>query len=461
MVAIGSISGSWNPGRGILTEWTASPSSRELAARAPHDPLPPTFQQEKHLRSADSARKLQRRTPRLIMTSWDVAGWCDIAAMTGAINAHLRRHDTYHSAFDVTADGNIARRTIDTPELIEFSPVVIGFMEQDEIREHVLTATPDTLDWDCFTFGVIQKEGNFTVYANIDHLHTDGTSSLVIYEDISQDYRDLNCEGDGTDTEPELEPDPTIYRDFTARQHVEVGTLTRDSRPVKDWVNFALDAEDEWPSFPLELGSADDGAGQSFTVELLDAEQTEAFDTACRRAGARFSGGVLACAAIADHNFTHSDTVHMFSPLDTRTEAQVNSAGWYASLFPISIEVAANDFGSTARSAQKSFDANKHLSSVPFDRVLDLVDSDELDDAVSSRPMMVSIFDFRKLSAANTDNLGMFIDDLNQGGINIWVTRNVDATIVTFSFPNTFDSRRSIHHYVAALRDEFLSAASS
>ena len=323
MVAIGSISGSWNPGRGILTEWTASSSSRELAARAPHDPLPPTFQQEKHLRSADSARKLRRRTPRLIMTSWDVAGWCDVAAMTGAINAHLRRHDTYHSAFDITADGTITRRTIDTPELIEFSPVVIGFMEQDEIREHVLTATPDTLDWDCFTFGVIQKEGNFTVYANIDHLHTDGTSSLVIYEDISQDYRDLNCEGDGTDTEPELEPDPTIYRDFTARQHVEVGTLTRDSRPVKDWVNFALDAEDEWPSFPLELGSADDGAGQSFTVELLDAEQTEAFDTACRRAGARFSGGVLACAAIADHNFTHSDTVHMFSPLDTRTEAQV------------------------------------------------------------------------------------------------------------------------------------------
>jgi len=459
MVAIGSISGSWSPGRGILTEWTASPSSRELAARAPHDPLPPTFQQEKHLRSADSARKLQRRTPRLIMTSWDVAGWCDVAAMTGAIDAHLRRHDTYHRGFDITADGTITRRTIDTPELIEFCPVVIGFMEQDEIREHVLTATPDTLDWDCFTFGVIQKEAHFTVYANIDHLHTDGTSSLVIYEDISQDYRELNGDSDETDTEPE--PEPTIYRDFTARQHVEVGTLTRDSRPVKDWVNFALDAEDEWPSFPLELGSADDGAGRSFTVEVLNAEQTEAFDTACRRAGARFSGGVLACAAITDHNFTHSDTVHMFSPLDTRTEAQANSAGWYASLFPISIDVTANDFGSTARSAQKSFDANKHLSSVPFDRVRDLVDSDELDDAVSSRPMMVSIFDFRKLSAANTDKLGMFIDDLNQGGINIWVTRNADATIVTLSFPDTFDSRRSIHHYVAALRDEFLSAASS
>ena len=42
-------------------------------------------------------------------------------------------------------------------------PAVLGFMEQDEIRNHVLTATPDTLEWDCFTFGIIQKETYFTV----------------------------------------------------------------------------------------------------------------------------------------------------------------------------------------------------------------------------------------------------------------------------------------------------------
>jgi hypothetical protein len=452
MVAIGSISGSWNPGRGILTEWTASPASRDLAAVAPHDPLPPTFQQKQHLRSAHSDRKRQRRSPRLILTSWNAAGWCDIAAMTGAINAHLRRHDTYHSAFNVTEEGESTRRTITNPEYIEFSPAVIGRMEQHQIRERALTATPGTMEWDCFTFGVIQKDDHFTVYANIDHLHTDGTSSLVIYHDITRDYQAMNHGGDPG-------PEPASYRDFTARQHVEIETLTRDSRPIKDWVDFALDTDGAWPSFPLELGSTDDGAGRSFTVELLNAEQTGAFDTACRRVGARFSGGILACAAIADHRFTHAGTVHMFSPLDTRTAEQANSAGWYASLFPISVEVTPSDFGSTARSAQKSFDANKHLSSVPFRRVLDLVDADELDAPGSSQPMMVSIFDFRKLSAANSDNLGMFIDDLNQGGINVWVTRNVDATIATFSFPDTTDSRRSIHNYAAALRDEFLSAA--
>lgn len=453
MVAIGSISGNWTPGRGIVTEWRASPSSRELAAAAPIDPLPPTFQQKQHLRSAHNARKLQRESARLILTAWNVVGWCDIGAMTGAINAHLRRHDTYHSAFDITDAGDVIRRTISDPEGIEFVPAVLGFMEQDEIREHALTATPDTLEWDCFTFGVIQKEDYFTVYADIDHLHTDGTSSLVIYGDINRDYQALAV-GDGGE-----ESEPAAYRDFTEQQHDEVDTLTRDSRPVKDWVDFALEADGEWPSFPLELGRADDGAGGAFTAEILNAAQTEAFDIACRRAGARFSGGVLACAAIADHDFTNADTVHIFSPLDTRTREQATSVGWYASLFPISVEVVAGDFGAMARSAQKSFDANKHLSAVPFDRVLDLVDPDEFDAAQSSQPMMVSLFDFRKLDPAISDNLGMFIDDLNHGGINIWVTRNRDSTTVTVSFPDTFDSRRSTHNYVAALRDAFISVA--
>ncbi|MGI9163885.1 MAG: condensation domain-containing protein, partial [Mycobacterium sp.] len=232
MVAIGSISGNWTPGRGIVTEWRASPATRELAAAAPIDPLPPTFQQRQHLWSAHNARKLRRESARLILTSWNVLGWCDVAAMTEAINAHVRRHDTYHSAFDVTDAGDVIRRTIDRPELIDFVPAVLGLMEQEEIRDHALTATPDTLEWDCFTFGVIQKENYFTVYSDVDHLHTDGTSSLVIYRDITRDYQALTVGSGGE------EPEPPAYRDFTEQQHDEIDTLTRDSRPVRDWVDF-------------------------------------------------------------------------------------------------------------------------------------------------------------------------------------------------------------------------------
>jgi hypothetical protein len=214
MVTIGS-HGSWQPGRGPVTTWTASPASREIMARAEQDALPPSFQQEQHLRTAFRAKAEGRTVPRLIMASWDVDGWCDVAAMTDAINGHLRRHDTYHSAFEVTAE-SITRRTITDSDSIEFVPTVLGFMEQDQIRTHTLTATPGTLEWDCFTFGVIQKADHFTVYANIDHLHSDGTSATVIYRDIHQTYQALVV------GQSEELPPTAGYRDFTARQRMQV-----------------------------------------------------------------------------------------------------------------------------------------------------------------------------------------------------------------------------------------------
>lgn len=458
MVAIGSIS-SWQPGRGPVTTWTASTASREIVARSDRDPLPPSFQQAQHLRTAHFARTVGREVPRLIMAAWDVDGWCDIAAMTEAINTHLRRHDTYHSAFDVEGDdaGIITRRTVQDPALIEFVPTALGFMDEDEIRNHVVAATPGTLDWDCFTFGVVQKADHFTVYASIDHLHSDGSSGVLIYRDIHLTYQALVHEL------PNPLPQTAGYRDFTARQGMQVEAMTMDSRPIKDWTEFAADVDGDWPGFPLDLGdTSTTSAGRVITVELLNAQQTEAFDTACRAAGARFSGGVMACAAIADHSITGTETFHTFSPSDTRTgEAQAFSAGWYASVFPVSVPVEDGDFGQMARAAQKSFDANRHLSTVPFERALDLASADELGVTPPGRPsMMVSLFDFRRLYDANANRFGLYIDELSHGGFNMWVTRNADQTIVTVSFPDTPEGRHSVHDYLGVLRSAFIDAAS-
>lgn len=453
MVAIGAIK-TWQPGRGPVTTWTASPASREIMARAGRDPLPPSFQQAQHLRTAHLARSEGRTVPRLIMAAWDVEGWCDLAAMTDAINTHLRRHDTYQSAFDVT-DHGITRRTID-PEAIEFVPTALGFLEEDQIRTHVLTATPGTLDWDCFTFGVIQKADHFTVYANIDHLHTDGSSAVLIYRDIQQSYQALTGgAGDGL-------PQTSAYRDFTARQQLKVDALTLDSRPIKDWADFARDIDGNWPTFPLSLGdNSTSGAGRAICVELLDAAETEAFDLACRAAGARFSGGVMACAALADHEFTSAEIFHTFTPSDTRSgEAQSQCAGWYASVFPVSVSIEDGDFAQTARAAQKSFDANKHLAAVPFKRVLDLASAEELGVTTATRPsMMLSLFDFRRLADADAHRLGLYIDDLSHGDLNVWVTRNAHQTTAMVSFPDNAEARHSVHLYLEVLRRTFLNAA--
>ncbi len=456
MVAIGSHR-SWQPGSGPVTTWTASPASRDIMARADSDPLPPSFQQAQHLRTARFAEGLGRQVPRLIMASWDVDGWCDVAAMTEAINLHVRRHDTYHSAFDVVgAEAEIiTRRTVGDPDRIEFVPTAFGFMDEEDIRTHVVATTPGTLEWDCFSFGVIQKADHFTVYANIDHLHTDGTSAGLIYRDIHLSYQAIIYRF------PNPLPETDGYRDFTARQGLQVAAMTTDSRPVKDWVDFAQNNDGNWPRFPLELGDTSaSSAGGVVTFDILDTDETEAFETACRAAGARFSGGVMACAALADHQLTGTETFNGFTPSDTRPNAQSTSVGWYASLFPVSVPTHDGDFAQTARAAQKSFDANRQMSAIPFQRVLDLVSPDELGVTSSSNPaMMVSLLDFRKLADADANRFGIYLDNLSHGGINAWIIRHADHTSVTVSFPDTAEGRHSVHHYIGVLRGAFADAA--
>ncbi|MGH3639517.1 MAG: condensation domain-containing protein, partial [Mycobacterium sp.] len=142
MVTRGSLQ-SWQRVSGEVFTWTATPASKAAMARAQHNPLPPSFQQATHLRAAFYGNEMGRPMPRLIVASWDIPGVCDVAAMSEAINAHVRRHDTYHSAFEF-AHGDIVRRTIDDPQTIEMAPEPYGYLSTEQIRAHVPATTPGT-----------------------------------------------------------------------------------------------------------------------------------------------------------------------------------------------------------------------------------------------------------------------------------------------------------------------------
>jgi hypothetical protein len=457
MVAFGPIS-SWNPGQGPVTTWTASAASREAMANAHPDPLPPSFQQAQHLRAAFYGKQFGRDLPRLMVVGWDVEGICDIAAMTDAINTHLRRHDTYHSSFEVT-DGRITRRTLGDPSRIEFQPNQFGVMDADEIRTHATTSTPETLAWDCFTFGVVQHAEDFTVYASIDHLHIDGMSAGLIFLDLHLIYQAI------VHQLPNPLPLTGGYRDHTDRQREQVAAMTLDSPEIKDWIDFARDTGGDWPHFPLELGDTwSSSAGAFVTVELLNAAETEAFDTACRAADARFSGGVIAAAALAEHHLTGTEIYFGFTPSDTRTgDDEALSVGWYASLFPVTVPIGDGDFSAAARAAQASFDANRSMAAVPFERVLELAPPEELGITLPSKSaMMLSFMDFRKIPVAGLwadTGFGTYGDNLSHGGVNVWINRHIDRTTVTISFPENDQARHSVHRYVAALSHAFADAA--
>ncbi|STQ64235.1 SL659 acyltransferase papA1 [Gordonia bronchialis] len=82
----------------------------------------------------------------------------DVDALTRAVTAFVRRHDTFWTWFRADDDGAIVRHIVD-PEVIEFRPQQHGdYADPAEIRAHVQAQTPGPFDWDCFTFGAIETD---------------------------------------------------------------------------------------------------------------------------------------------------------------------------------------------------------------------------------------------------------------------------------------------------------------
>lgn len=459
MVALGNIN-EWQPPHGPVTMWMAAPTALEAARAARRSDLAPSYQQNQHLWAAYHGKTLNRPLPRLMIVAWDIPGTCDVEAMTATINAHVRRQDTYHYWFEFD-NGIFVRRELEDPEAIEFVPVALGEMTPDQARNHVLTTTPHTLEWGCFTYGIVAHADYFTFYASVDHLHIDGLSAALIFLDIHLMYQELAQGGHSHAALPEVRS----YRDYVARQRDKAAALDLSSPEIKDWIAFARDTYGDWPSFPLPLGDIwASTKGDLLTVELMDAAETEAFDAACVAAGARFIGGVLACAGFAEHQLTGKHTYHGFTAKDTRVPGtDTMTVGWFASLIPITVPIAGETFAQAARAAQKSFDDAQRLADVPVERALELATPDELGIKLPTQlPMMLSFLDFRKIPLnglwAET-KFGTYGDSLSAGGINMWINRQAENTTVTMSFPDNAIARESVLRYIAALTQAFVRVA--
>jgi hypothetical protein len=240
--------------------------------------------------------------------------------------------------------------------------------------------------------------------------------------------------------------------------------LTLSSPEIKGWIDFAQDADGDWPSFPLPLGEMQANEGAFVTVELLNGVDTEAFETACRAAGARFIGGVLACVALAERDLRGTETYHGYTPYDTRTPGiDTMTVGWFASLVPVTVPTSTGSFPEAARAAQNSFDVAKHLAGVPIDRALELATAAQLEIKPPTRPaMMVSFIDFRKIPVSalwEETNFGTYGDNLSHGEINVWINRHAARTTVTVSFPDNTVARKSVHRYIATLSQVFAEVA--
>ncbi|WP_407687851.1 condensation domain-containing protein [Mycobacterium sp. HUMS_1102779] len=444
----------WTPGPGPVVCWHASPAARDSARQAPVSAVPPSFQQAQHLRRYRDHVARGLDMSRLMIFTWDVAGRCDVRAMNFAVNAHLRRHDTYHSWFECQDSGRIVRHTIADPADIEFVPVEHPEMTPADLRHHI--SAPDPLQWDCFVFGIVQGANHFTFYTSIGHLCVDPMIIGVLFTEIHAMYGAL-VGGDPPVTLPEA----GRYTDYCLRQHRDASALTAESPRVRGWLRFAADNGGTLPHYPLPLGDLSvPYAGKLVTETLMDERQSERFEAACVAAGARFSGGVFACAALTQRELTGAQPFSVVTTTDTRrTAVELVTTGWFTGLVPVTVPADAALFADAARAAQACFDAGLELATVPFDRVVELAPP-----AMGlSRPrpgnFVMSFLDASIAplsSVANSDlNFRIYDEGRVSHQVSMWVNRFQQETTVTVLFPGNPVAAESVDRYLAAIKSVY------
>jgi mycolipenoyl-CoA---2-(long-chain-fatty acyl)-trehalose mycolipenoyltransferase / long-chain-acyl-CoA---trehalose acyltransferase len=447
----------WVPDPGSVVSWGPTPATLAIAKEAPTHPTPASYMQAEHLRSwLDFAAKGVDMS-RLCIATWEIHGQCDVRAMTHVINAHIRRHDTFHSWFEYLDDENIVRRTIDNPAAIKFVPTRHGEMQPTELQDLAM-GTPDPLQWDSFRFMIIQHANHFTFCISIDHINIDATYPSVLLPEIQLQYAALA--GGGA---PIALPKAGSYLDYCDRQHQYLSSLTAESAEVKAWIDYFESNAGTLPDCPVSLG---DGSGKCdlMSLTLLDQKQTAAFESVCVSAGARFSGGVFACAALTERELTGSDTYYGYVVTDIRsTPEDFMTSGWITGFVPITVPVDPSSFDETVRVAQASFDSGRELAKVPFARVLDL--APWLQRPNRRVPLMFHIdLGIPPFSALVTEKLeGLNARIFQDGGapaqFDIRVTRLENETRAVVLFPDNPVARESVTQFLAMLKSVYVRVA--
>ncbi len=452
-ITIGSL-GDWKPTPGSLVSWHPTAAAAEMARHAPASAVPVSYMQGQHLRNYHDRTAAGLDFSRQIIAACEVAGECDISAMNHAVNAYLRRHDTFHSWFEDAGNGEFIRHTVDDPGAIEFAPVEHGEMTAEEIRAHVV-AIPTPLEWGCFTFGIVQSEGRFTFFAAMDHVHGDATLIGTTMLEANGMYAALSAGG-----EPLSLADAGSFDEFCTRERQRTSTLTADSPQIRTWIDFAENNSDGFPEFPLPLGNPLEPSGSEMVSELLmDAQQAERFESACTTVGARFIGGLFACFALVEHEFTGALTYYGLTPRDTRrTTDNFMTQGWFTGLVPITVPIAAASFGEAAWAAQTSFDSGQHLAKVPYYRVLELapwLNWPQPNFPVSNffhagAAPLNAVLAAADLGLAN--NIGIYSDGRFSYQLTIYVFRYGEGTAMAVMFPDNPVAQKSVLRYMEAMK---------
>ncbi|MGW5310614.1 condensation domain-containing protein [Nocardia thailandica] len=443
----------WKPAPGRVVAWTAAPQSRDAMAAAPAHSVPPSYQQAEYLRTAHRTGGGAARASRLCMISFDIPAAPDVAALGRAFTAFVRRHDTFHSSFRL--DGEQVVRHVLDPALIELTATDHGhFQDPALLREFVAAGTPDARTWDCCGFGIIDRGNEFTVFAAVDHLHTDGVGQALTCVDLITRY--------GSELAPAPIPAPPVdgHIAYCARERAANAALTATSPAVATWLELLGAHGGTMPTFALPLGTADhDGfaEGAQLTFPLLTGADAARFDEVCATHGGRFLGGLFAALALTEFECTGAERYFVLTPVNTRDgDREAAAIGWYTNLAPVAVDVtAADSFATLVGPAQDAADRAREFTEVSPHRVVELAGPEH---GLRVRPgwaaMMLSYVDVRRIDGVemfDRINGGLFGNRAAADQVYLWVNRFPDVVTLSCVFPDTATAHASVERYVKTL----------
>jgi hypothetical protein len=435
------------PGR--LVEWKLDAKTLDAAARSEQDSRPPSFTQDGHVKLAMLLRDMGVEAPTWLATAFDIPGALDSDAMEATFLQWVTRHETLRSGLR-PAGTELERFTLDA-DAISFERNVLGdFSAGAELVRYLedrFDEAANPLRWPSYDFVTVEREGSFTVYLAFDHTNVDGYSIAQIAHEIHELY-DAALVG----RTPQL-ADAGSYVDFSKLERDAAEGVCADHESVACWRDFVETCGGGLPTFPLDLG-VEPGSipKQTGGCEwLLDAEQAEAFEAACKAGGGSFAAGMLAAASLTAYELGGQPTYRTVMPFHTRSEAQwATSLGWYIGLGPVEIATAqAADFQELMHMARHATRAAKPVASVPFVKAFSLLET-------PVRPLSVfSYIDARGVpGAANwTDWNAHAFGKVSYGDeVYFWINRTREGVYLTCRYPHTDVAHRNVNDYIEHTR---------
>ncbi|NKI44711.1 non-ribosomal peptide synthetase [Streptomyces sp. LD120] len=452
------------PAPGELVEFRVPEEAVERAAKAPEHPAPPSYVQENHIlrRLANSAAG-RPQSPWLGIV-FDLPGRLDTAAFAAALHTWVLRHRTLLTFFSVheseTADQGtpLLRRHEVAEESVAVEAVPLGEQSGEAVHRHVTEtfgSRTDPLVWPPFTASaVVREEGASTVFFAVDHAHTDGFSMILVFAELRALY-----EAELNGTEAEL-PEVGSYVDACALDRERASAIRPDSPEVKSWTDFFLGGP--MPSFPLDLGVPPGESRPSLSIELdlLTADQAEAFSKACKAQGASFSAGLLTALGITASELAGRPDYRSLAVVHTRDEPRWQfTQGWFINLVPVAFPVSpggtALGFGEILRGAAGAYAAARELAPVSPLRVAELIPGVSLQSDASTVLPMLSYLDLRHAPGSRdweAADCNALVGPGPSSEVPIWINRLWDRTYLKTRYPDTPEARENVPRYFAHLK---------